>query len=93
MHDGGQSFLNARQIVLLQYLQLNFFVAAGLWIKMRSWRAQGVACCHSIMKVENRKRKSEARIDERLLRLFFYRILDVRLWISITVQYYGAQLQ
>jgi hypothetical protein len=65
---------------------------------MRSWRAQGVACCHIMMRIANIKThepkcKSEARIDQSPLRFFLYRILDVRLWISITVQYYGAQLQ
>ena len=38
-------------------------------------------------------RDSESRIEKHTRGLFFYRILDDWLWISIAVQYYGAQLQ
>src|ERR1035438_237538 len=87
MHGGSQSFRNARRLVLPTLLEVNGLLAAGAGKRCgreghRVWRG-----------ATSLFRDSELRIEKHTRGLFFYRILDDWLWISIAVQYYGAQLQ
>src|ERR1035438_1189774 len=102
MHGGSQSFRNARRLVLVVVLQPNFFTETTLRLFSRR------KTCSTTFGLSERCgreghgvwrgatslfRDSESRIEKHTRGLFFYRILDDWLWISIAVQYYGAQLQ